>query len=50
MCTCVGWTGTIGPYDPLNAGHARSLGLIVVSSNTKESSRVPGTRVGDWVG
>lgn len=40
----------IGPYDQMIAGHARSLGLIVVTNNTKEFSRVPGIRVEDWVG
>src|SRR6266404_2663544 len=30
---------SIGPYDLLLAGHARSLALILVSANTKEFSR-----------
>lgn len=39
----------IGPYDQMIAGHARSLGLIVVTNNTSEFSRVPGVRVENWV-
>ncbi len=39
----------IGPYDMLIAGHARSLGLILVSNNLKEFNRVPGLRVENWV-
>jgi tRNA(fMet)-specific endonuclease VapC len=39
---------TIGPYDLLLAGQARSLGLILVSANTKEFSRVPGLTVENW--
>jgi tRNA(fMet)-specific endonuclease VapC len=31
------------------AGHARSLGLIVVTNNPREFERVPGLRVVDWV-
>ena len=38
----------IGPYDQMIAGHARSLGLIVVSANTREFMRVPGISVEDW--
>lgn len=38
----------IGPYDQMIAGHARSLGLIVVSNNRREFDRVPGLRVEDW--
>ena len=42
-------TGTpIGPYDAMIAGHARSRGLIVVTNNTREFSRVPGLRLEDW--
>lgn len=40
----------IGPYDQMIAGHARSLGLIVVTNNVSEFSRVPGVRVENWVG
>ena len=39
----------IGPYDQMIAGHARSLGLILVTHNTKEFRRVNGLRVEDWV-
>ncbi|MFV1977608.1 MAG: tRNA(fMet)-specific endonuclease VapC [Candidatus Scalindua sp.] len=39
----------IGPYDCMIAGHARSEGLILVTNNTKEFSRVPGLRVDNWV-
>ena len=38
----------IGPYDQMIAGHARSLGLIVVTNNLREFSRVPGLRTVDW--
>ena len=38
----------IGPYDLMIAGHARSQGLIVVTNNVREFSRVPGLRVEDW--
>lgn len=40
----------IGPYDQMIAGHARSRGLIVVSNNILEFSRVPGLRVENWAG
>jgi len=39
----------IGPYDMMIAGHARSMGLILVSNNTKEFERVPGLRLENWV-
>ena len=39
----------IGPYDQMIAGHARSLGLIVVTNNMREFERVPGLRVMDWL-
>lgn len=38
----------IGPYDAMIAGHARSLGLTVVTNNMNEFSRVEGVRVIDW--
>lgn len=38
----------IGPNDLLIAAHARSQGLIVVSENTREFSRVPDLRVENW--
>ncbi|MQA42207.1 type II toxin-antitoxin system tRNA(fMet)-specific endonuclease VapC [Rugamonas aquatica] len=37
-----------GPYDQMIAGHARSRGLIVVTTNQSEFERVPGLRVEDW--
>lgn len=39
----------IGPIDLLIAGTAVSRGAILVSSNTKEFSRVKGLRVADWL-
>ena len=39
----------IGPYDAMIAGHTRASGLIVITNNTKEFSRVSGLRVDDWV-
>lgn len=38
----------IGAYDLLIAAHALSLGLILVSNNTREFSRVEGLRVENW--
>ncbi|MDA3977689.1 MULTISPECIES: type II toxin-antitoxin system tRNA(fMet)-specific endonuclease VapC [Gallibacterium] len=38
----------IGPYDAMIAGHARSLGLTVVTNNVKEFTKVNGLRVIDW--
>jgi len=39
----------IGPYDMMIAGHARSMGLILVTNNAKEFERVPGLRVENWM-
>lgn len=39
----------IGPYDQMIAGHARSLGLIVISNNVGEFERIPGLRLENWV-
>ena len=39
----------IGPYDFMIAGHARSLGLILVTNNEKEFNRIPGLRLENWV-
>ena len=39
----------IGPYDQMIAGHARSLGLVVITDNLREFRRVDGLRVDDWV-
>lgn len=38
----------IGPYDQMIAGHARSLGLILVTNNESEFERVPGLRLENW--
>ncbi|MEO5533725.1 MAG: PIN domain-containing protein [Pseudolysinimonas sp.] len=38
----------IGPFDGLIAGHARSIGLTVMTRNRREFDRVPGLRVVDW--
>lgn len=40
---------SIGAYDALIAGHARSLGLELVTSNLREFSRVPGLRIVAWL-
>jgi tRNA(fMet)-specific endonuclease VapC len=39
----------IGPYDMMIAGHARALGLILVTNNQREFERVSGLRVENWV-
>jgi tRNA(fMet)-specific endonuclease VapC len=39
----------IGSYDMLIAGHARSLGLTMVTNNMREFSRVDGLRCEDWL-
>jgi len=39
---------TIGAFDTLIAGHARSRGLIVVTGNPGEFRRVEGLRCEDW--
>ncbi len=38
----------IGPYDMMIAGHARSLGLILVTNNLKDFIRVQGLRLENW--
>ena len=40
---------TIGAYDLLIAGHARSCGLMVVTAHLGEFSRVDGLRCEDWL-
>jgi tRNA(fMet)-specific endonuclease VapC len=40
---------SIGGYDVLIAGHARSRGLIVVTGNLGEFERVDGLRCEDWL-
>jgi len=39
----------IGAYDSQIAGHARSRGLIVVTNNIPEFSRVPGLLMENWL-
>lgn len=39
----------IGPMDMLIAAHARSRGLILVTSNEDEFRRVPGLSIENWV-
>jgi len=39
----------IDPLDTLIAGHARSLGLVVVTHNLREFSRVPDLHAEDWL-
>ena len=39
----------IGPNDLLIAGHARSLGLKLITGNLGEFSRVEGLRCEDWL-
>ena len=46
------WSGPDRPCDPHDmqiGGHARSEGLIVVTNNLREFSRMPGIRVENWV-
>ncbi|WP_200551173.1 tRNA(fMet)-specific endonuclease VapC [Kosakonia sp. LAM2021] len=38
----------VGPYDAMIGAHARSLGLVLVSNNTREFARIPGLRLQDW--
>ena len=40
----------IGPYDTMIAGHARSLGLVLVTNNVGEFRRVSGLRLENWAG
>jgi tRNA(fMet)-specific endonuclease VapC len=39
----------IGPLDTQIAAHALSLGVTLVSNNTREFERVPGLKVVNWV-
>jgi tRNA(fMet)-specific endonuclease VapC len=39
----------IGGYDLLIAGHGRSRGLVIITGNLGEFSRVDGLRVEDWL-
>lgn len=38
-----------GPFDMLIGGHARSEGLVLVTNNTREFTRMPGLQVENWV-
>src|ERR1700686_445628 len=38
-----------GPHDMQIGGHARSEGVIVVTNDLREFSRMPGVRVENWV-
>jgi tRNA(fMet)-specific endonuclease VapC len=38
-----------GPHDMQIGAHARSEGLIVVTNNAREFSRMPGVRIENWV-
>jgi len=38
-----------GPHDMQIGGHARSQGLIIVTNNMREFSRMKGIRVENWV-
>lgn len=38
----------IGPYDMMIAGHARAEGLILVTNNIKEFTKVPGLLLENW--
>jgi len=40
---------SIGPYDALIAGHARSRGLTLVTDNVAEFTRVPGLATENWL-
>ncbi len=40
---------SIGAYDNQIAGHARSKGLVLVTNNIREFSRVPGLLVENWM-
>ena len=39
----------IGAFDTLMAAHALSLGLVVVTNNTKHFRRVPGLKLENWL-
>ena len=39
----------IGPYAFMIAAHARSIGLTLVTNNTRKFKRVDGLRVENWV-
>ena len=39
----------IGPYETLMAGQALSLGVTLVTANTREFARVPGLKLENWL-
>jgi len=39
----------INPLDTLIAAHARSLGVVLVTNNTREFSRVDHLKVENWI-
>ena len=41
---------SIGPYDLLIAGLARSRDLTLITNNTREFERIVGLRIENWVG
>lgn len=38
----------IGPYDTMIAGHARSIGLVLVTNDQREFKRVAGLQLENW--
>ena len=38
----------IAPYDSLIAAHAQTLGVTLVTNNTREFERVPGLKLANW--
>lgn len=38
----------IGPMDMLIAAHAKSLGMTIVTNNTREFKRIPDLKIEDW--
>jgi tRNA(fMet)-specific endonuclease VapC len=38
----------IGPYDVLIAGQALARGLILITRNVREFSRIPDLRIENW--
>lgn len=50
LCALLQAAGTpIGQFDTLIAAHALSLGLILVTSNTKHFTFVPSLTIEDWL-
>jgi len=39
----------IGPYDMMIAGHARSLGLKLITNNMQEFYRIEGLQLENWI-